>query len=388
MRFFEGYRCSGCGREIPAGSIANECPECSKPLLSVYDLDLLKKKISREEFFDISMEGVWRFWPLLPDFGARVSLGEGNTPLLRSVRLAVELGLENLYIKDESANPTGSFKARGMAVAVSRLVGLNVREAWLPSAGNAALALSAYCARAGIRCNVFMPDTACEGVPEECIMYGANATIVEGLLPDAAMRMYDEIEDGSLGVLTTFREPGRVEGKKTMAFEIEKELSCDWVIFPTGGGTGIVAMWKAYNELEELGWLRAGKPRLVLVQSEGCAPLVKAFERGDVKAETWENPRTIAPGINVPSSRADFLILNAVYESGGLAVSVSDDEIISSLKQATELEGILFSPEGAATLAALKKLVKNGKIDPGENVVVFNTASGIRYRSLLRRVGR
>jgi len=379
MRFFLGYRCSGCGREIPAGSIANECPECARPLLSVYDIDALKKRMTREEFFSYRPGGVWRFSPLLPDFGARVSLGEGNTPLVRAHRLGESLGFDNLYIKDESRNPTGSFKARGMAVAVSRLVGLNIKEAWLPSAGNAALALSAYCARAGIKCNVYLPSSATEKVVEECKLYGARVKVVDGVLGDAAMRMYDEIEGESVGVLTTFREPGRVEGKKTIAFEIESELSADWIIFPTGGGTGIVALWKAYSEMEQIGWLRGARPRLVLVQSEGCAPLVRAFERGETRAEIWKDPHTIASGINVASSRADFLILNAIYESDGYAIAVSDESIVESLKLSAKLEGINFSPEGAATVAGLRKLAEQVEIGPLDRVVIVNTASGIRY---------
>ena len=385
LRYFEGYRCSGCGRELPAGSLAGECPACSSPLLCVYDTGLLRRNVDREDFFKGDDCSVWRFRHLLPDFAVEVSLGEGSTPLIDAGRLGERIGATDLYIKDESLNPTGSFKARGMAVAVSRLVDLGIGSAAIPSAGNAALALAAYGAFAGIETNVFIPSNAPAGVAEECRAYGSRVEVVPGLLPDAAARMNSVMGDDRRGLLATFREPCRVEGKKTIAFEIESdggEVAVDWIIFPTGGGTGIVAIWKAYGELEELGWLRHGKPALVAVQSTGCAPIVRAFERGDERVETWKDPMTAACGICVPSSRADRLILEALRGSGGTAVAVTDAEIMAAVEEMSRYAGMFPSPEGAATWAGLKELVQSGTINPSSRIVLVNTAGGARYRFL------
>lgn len=385
MRYFEGYRCSGCGKELPAGSLAGECPACSSPLLGVYDTGLLRRNVSREDFFSGDERSLWRFRHLLPDFRIEVSLGEGSTPLVEAARLGKRIGATDLYIKDESLNPTGSFKARGMAIAVSRLVDLGITCAVLPSAGNAALALAAYGAFTGIETKVFIPSNAPFGLAEECRAYGSQVEVVPGLLPDAAARMNSVVGNERRGLVATFREPCRVEGKKTIAFEIEldsPERAVDWIIFPTGGGTGIVAIWKAYGELEELGWLRHGKPALAVVQSTGCAPIVRAFERGDDRVEPWEDPRTAACGICVPSSRADRLILEALGESGGTAIAVSDEEILEAVAEMSKYAGIFPSPEGAATWAGLKELVTRGTISPSSRVVLVNTAGGARYRFL------
>ncbi len=387
MHFFEGYRCSLCEREVPAGSIASECPTCSGPLLGIYDLGGVRQSISREEFFSAG-EGVWRFRTLLPPFRREVTLGEGNTPVLRAGRLGEEIGASQLYIKDESLNPTGSFKARGMAVAVSRLFDLGVATAHIPTAGNAGLALAAYGAAAGVQARIFVPDDTPEQVVKECRAYGADVEVVAGCITDAAGRMDEVAGDDRTGVVTTFREPCRVEGKKTIAFEIAGDLgddSPDWILFPTGGGTGIVAIWKAYGELEELGWLEGRKPRLAVVQSSGCAPLVRAFEGGEEAAETWDGPETVATGIRVPGTRADRLILGALRESEGTAVAVSDDEIINAVGEISGFEGIFPSPEGAATWAGLKALVRDGRIDPASKIVLVNTAGGARYPFLLDR---
>jgi threonine synthase len=385
MRYFEGYRCSNCEKELPAGSRAGECPSCSSPLLCVYDTSLLGRDVTREEFFSADERSIWRFRRLLPDLSVEISLGEGCTPLMESERLGSAIGAENLYIKDESLNPTGSFKARGMAAAVSRLVDLGIREAHMPSAGNAALALAAYGAHAGIETNVFIPDSAPSGIAEECRAYGSRVEVIPGLLPDAASRMHDVMGDDQRGLVATFREPCRVEGKKTIAFEIEADTEgrgVDWILFPTGGGTGIVAIWKAYREMEELGWLRSSKPSLAVVQSAGCAPIVRAFERGDERVERWEDPETCACGICVPSSRADRLILEALTESGGAAVAVTDDRIMEAVGEMSRCEGIFPSPEGAATWAGLKELISSGKISPSSRIVLVNTAGGARYRFL------
>lgn len=382
MKFFEGYRCGACGRDVPAGSPAGECPACAGPLLAVYDTGLIRRNLSREAFFGPG-RGVWRFAPLLPEYGARLTLGEGNTPLLHAEKLGSRLGIRSLFIKEESSNPTGSFKARGMAVAVSRLVDLGVREAYVPSAGNAGLALAAYAAAAGIASRVYIPSDTPKGVAEECRLYGASVTAVPGILPDAAKALEADAGADRSGVVSTFREPGRVEGKKTMAFEIEAEMRPDWIVFPTGGGTGIVAFWKAYAELAALGFARGPMPRLAVVQAAGCAPLVAAFNGGCERAEPWRDAATIASGIRVPSSRADALILRALRESGGAAVAVTDGEIVSAVREMARTLGIFPSPEGAAAWAGLKALVRENKVSPSSCIVIVNTAGGARYRFLL-----
>jgi threonine synthase len=390
MQFFEMYRCGLCGREVPAGSIAGECPSCAGPLLGVYDIDNIRHDVTREEFLGAG-ENLWSFRALLPDFPVRLTLGEGWTPLIEAKKLGAAIGSSSLYIKDESLNPTGSFKARGMAVAISRLIDLRAKSACMPSAGNAGLALAAYGASAGIECTIYMPEETPEGVAEECRAYGAAVIMVPGALPEAARRMAAEQGEASSVNLTTFREPCRVEGKKTIAFELAAQLgegTPDWIIFPTGGGTGIVALWKAYGELEELGWLDGPKPRLAVVQSAGCAPLVKAFEQSRDRAETWEDPVTIASGIRVPGSRADHLILSALYESGGSAVAVPDSAILAAVSEIAAAEGVFPAPEGAATWAGCRALVENGTIDPSQRIVLVNTAGGSRYRFLLDAYGR
>ncbi len=384
MRYFEGYECGGCGKRIPAGSSAGECPACSSPLLGLYDLPLLGKDLTREEFLGRDVRGIWSFRELLPDLSRRISLGEGGTPLVRAERLGRAIGASELYIKDEATNPTGSFKARGMAAAVSRLLDLGIGEACIPSAGNAGLALAAYGASAGLAVRIFLPDTAPWGIAEECRLYGSDVETVPGLLPDAASRMEEVTGRGSQGLVATFREPCRVEGKKTIAFELEAEApDIDWLLFPTGGGTGIVAIWKAYREMGGLGWLEGRKPRLAAVQSSGCAPIVRAFENGDEAAGRWEDPRTLACGICVPATRADRLVLGALRESGGTAVAVTDEEILGAVESMSACEGIFPSPEGAATWAGLVRLVERGTISPSDRIVIVNTAGGARYRSLL-----
>lgn len=386
MRYFDGYRCSGCEKELPAGSSAGECPSCSSPLLCLYDLSLLGRNVTRDEFLGRTPRSVWSFHELLPESSRMISLGEGGTPLLRAERLGMIIGATELYIKDESFNPTGSFKARGMAAAVSRLLDLGIDGAHIPSAGNAGLALAAYGAAAGMSVRIFLPDAAPRGVAEECRLYGAEVETVPGLLPDAAKRMEEVMGRVGAGLVATFREPWRVEGKKSIAFELEAEVSgIDWIVFPTGGGTGIVSLWKAYGEMERLGWLRGRKPRLVAVQSSGCAPLVRAFDEGAEKVERWEAPRTLASGICVPATRADRLILDALRESGGAAVAVTDDEILGAVERISACEGIFPSPEGAATWAGLVELAGRGVINPSDRIILVNTAGGARYRILLER---
>jgi threonine synthase len=385
VRYFEGYRCGNCERTVPAGSAAGECPSCSGPLLAVYDLGILRRNVTRTEFYGPG-KGIWRFRELLPVFSREISLGEGNTPMLEAPVLAASAGCGRLFIKNEALNPTGSFKARGMAAAVSRLVDLGARTGVIPSAGNAGLALAAYGAAAGLAARIYIPSVTPEGVEEECLAYGADVRTIEGILPDAARAMAEDgLAEGEFAI-STFREPGRVEGKKTMAFEIEDDLdgcSPRWIIFPTGGGTGVVAIWKAYLELRELGWLEGEMPRIAAVQSEGCAPVVRAFEEGEDTVSNWADPVTIASGIRVPSSRADRQVLRALRETAGTAVAVSDKAILDSVYQMARGAGIFPSPEGAATLAGLVKLTRSGTIGAGDTVVIVNTADWTRYRFLL-----
>ena len=384
MSFFEGYRCAACGREVPGASPVGECPACAGPLLCVYDTAAIRKGMAGAVLPPRpGGTGVWRYRHLLPPFAEEITLGEGNTPLIHAGRLGSTIGARELYLKDESSNPTGSFKARGMAVAVSRLRALGVERAFVPSAGNAALALAAYGAAAGIGAHVFLPSETPPGVAEECRIYGAEVTVVPGILSDAAKALDAAVSGDRTGVVSTFREPCRVEGKKTMAFEIEEEIEPDWIIFPTGGGTGIVAFWKAYRELEALGLLTRPMPRLAVVQAAGCAPLVKAFEEGRDRAEPWKDPVTVASGIRVPSSRADMLILRSLRESGGAAVAVADDEIVGAVKEISQALGVFPSPEGAATWAGLKRLVRAEIVNPSARIVIVNTAGGARYRFLL-----
>jgi threonine synthase len=292
------------------------------------------------------------------------------------------LGLENLWIKDESFNPTGSFKARGMSVAISMAKKLGIQEVCLPSAGNAAGAVAAYAARANIDAFVFMPQDTDSCFVLECKSYNAKIELVDGVITHCATKMQQRKKGKNWFDLSTLKEPYRVEGKKTMGYELAEQFGWklpDVIIYPTGGGTGIIGMWKAFDELEKLGWIKGKKPRLICVQSQGCAPLVKALEQGKDFAEEWKNPQTIASGIQVPQAIGDFLILKAIRESQGTAIAVSDEEILKSLKEISETEGIFPCPEGAATLAALKMLKKENKIDPEEKIVLFNTGTGLKY---------
>jgi threonine synthase len=388
VNFFEGYRCGRCGREVPAGSAAGECPACAGPLLGVYDTSALRRSLEGGPLRSGSgCRGVWRYERLLPPFARRITLGEGGTPLIHAGALGGLIGARDLYIKDESSNPTGSFKARGMAVAVSRLGDLGVTTAFMPSAGNAGLALAAYCAAARIGARVFIPSDTPAGVAEECRLYGAEVSVVPGLLPDAARALDAAVAGDRSGVVSTFREPCRVEGKKTIVFEIEEEIEPDWIVFPTGGGTGIVAFWKAYRELEALGIMRRPMPRLAAVQAAGCAPLVRAFREGRERAEPWDDPVTIASGLRVPSSRADTLVLGALRESGGAAVAVTDEEILAAVGEIAREAGVFSSPEGAATWAGLKRLVRDETVSPSARIVIVVTAGGARYRLLLDSSG-
>lgn len=382
--YLSHLECSGCGKQYSHEEIHTFCPICQSPLLSVYDLKKACQSVDREEI-SRRKKGMWRWHELLPVLNKenQVFLGEGDTPLLTLPHLENELGLSHLYVKDESSNPTGSFKARGLAAAVSKAKELGVKKVIIPTAGNAGGAMAAYAARAGLKAHIFMPkDTPFANV-EESRMAGAEVILIDGLISDAAGMAGEKARAEGWFDVSTFKEPYRVEGKKVMGYELAEAF--DWrlpdvIIYPTGGGTGLVGMWKAFAELEELGWLDNRKrPRMVSVQAEGCAPVVKAFEKGATFCDFWINAQTLASGLRVPKSFADHLILQDIYDSEGTAVAVSDEFILESQKQLASAEGIFAAPEGAATLAALKILVKQGWVHREENIVLFNTGSGLKY---------
>jgi len=357
-------------------------------MLARYDLDAARAW--KKESLTGRAPNMWRYrelMPLLPG-DEPVTLGEGFTPLVHAKRLGATLGLERLLIKDESLNPTNSFKARGLSAAISRAKALNAETVFLPTAGNAGNAAAAYAAAAGMKCEVFIPKDAKQPFVDECVLYGANVTLVDGLITDAGRVATETAKAHGWYELSTFREAGRCEGKKTMGFELAEQLDWtlpDWIIYPTGGGTGMVGMWKAFAEMEAIGWLQAGKrPQMVTVQPDGCQPIVSALERGADVAGTWENAHTVADGLRVPRAFAGFLILRAIRESGGTAVAVSDAQMIADMKTLGRLEGISASPEGAASLSAARRLVAEGKIKPHETVVLFNTGGALKYLDLIR----
>jgi threonine synthase len=334
---------------------------------------------------------MWRYremMPLVPGANeAPVTLGEGWTPLVHARRLGDALGLDRLYVKDESLNPTNSFKARGLSAAVTRALYVGAETLSIPSAGNAGNALAAYAARAGLEARVFMPRDVKKPFVLECELYGAEVTLVDGLITDAG-RIAAE-RGGPLGWydVSTLKEPYRIEGKKTMGYELAEQLDWrlpDWIIYPTGGGTGMVGMWKAFEELEALGWIPAGRrPRMVTVQAANCAPIVRAFDRGTEKAEPWDNAATIADGLRVPRAIGDFLVLRAIRESGGTALSVADADMVAAMRELGAREGISAAPEGGAGLHALTILLERGVIPRSDTVVVFNTGGALKYLDVL-----
>ena len=376
--------CSGCNRIYSHHELHTFCPACQSPLLSVYDLRNARQHVDRDEISH-RKKGMWRWRELLPVLHRenQISLGEGDTPLLSLPNLGKELGLSRLYVKDESSNPTGSFKARGLAAAISKAKELGVEKVVIPTAGNAGGAMAAYAARAGMRAYVFMPkDTPFANI-EESHITGAEVALVDGLISDAARIAGEKARAEGLFDVSTFKEPYRVEGKKIMGYELAEAF--DWelpdvILYPTGGGTGLVGMWKAFAELEALDWLENTKrPRMVAVQADGCAPVVKAFEARASFCEFWKDAHTIASGLRVPKSFADRLILLDIYASEGRAIAVSDGSILGAQRKLASREGIFGAPEGAATLAALERLVEQKWIQPDERVVLFNTGSGLKY---------
>jgi threonine synthase len=382
--FLSHLECSKCHTVYSAEQVQTFCPDCKATLLPRYDLDGAGQSLDREEI-SLRPKGMWRWAELLPvrDPRNQISLGEGDTPLLQLPHVEQELGLTNLYIKDESSNPTGSFKARGLSAAVSKAKELGVEKVIIPTAGNAGGAMAAYAARAGLKAHIFMPKDTPYANIEESRMAGAQVVLVDGLISDAAVMAGEKARAEGWFDVSTFKEPYRVEGKKVMGYELAESFGWelpDVIVYPTGGGTGLVGMWKAFAELEELGWLKNSKrPRMVSVQAEGCAPVVKAFENHASTCDFWLNAHTIASGLRVPKSFADHLILQDIYESNGTAVAVSDEVILTVQKELAHMEGIFAAPEGAATLAALKILIEKKWVQPDERIVLFNTGSGLKY---------
>jgi threonine synthase len=388
MSYFSHLECSvPCGAPRYDPLVEQHLCVCGAPLLARYDLEAARAW-SRDTLA-AREPTMWRYRELMPLFDGEtpLTLGEGWTPLIRAARLGAELGVPRLFVKDESLNPTNSFKARGLAAAVTRALYLGATILSVPSAGNAANAMAAYAAAAGLQARVFMPKDVKVPFIRECELYGAGVTLVDGLITDAGRIAAETGRPLGWYDMSTLKEPYRIEGKKTMAYELGEQLGWtfpDWIIYPTGGGTGMVGMWKAFEEMERIGWMAAGRrPKMVSVQAEHCAPIVRAFEQGAERSEPWQNAHTIADGLRVPKAVGDFLVLRAVRESGGTAMAVSDADMVQGMRELGSREGISAAPEGGAALHAVKVLVQDGRLQPADTVVVFNTGGALKYLDVL-----
>ena len=378
--FLKGLECSSCGLQHDRSRLQNLCTSCGKPLLAIVDLAAASRTLTRESLATRD-KSLWRYREVLPlpDDVASVSLGEGGTPLLRAQQFANDV---ELWIKDESLNPTQSFKARGMSVAVSMAKYLGATKLAVPSAGNAGGALAAYAARAGLEAHIFMPRDTPRANIVECRELGADVTLIDGLITDCGAEIARRKTREGWFDMSTLKEPYRVEGKKTLGYELAEQ--CDWqlpdaILYPTGGGTGLIGMWKAFDEMEALGWIGNKRPRMFAVQATGCAPIVRAFEAGEKNASEFPDAHTIASGLRVPKAIGDFLMLDILRQSNGGAVAVDDKEMMQTARDVGAKEGLFVSPEGAACFAALKSLRLTGKVASGERVIIFNTGSGIKY---------
>src|SRR5438094_994446 len=376
--FATHLECSACGLQHDWTRLQNLCLSCGKPLFAIVDLAAASQTLKRETLPGRE-KSLWRYREVLPlpSDVEPVSLGEGGTPLVRAEKFGDDI---DLWIKDESINPTQSFKARGMSVAVSMAKHLGATKLAVPSAGNAGGALAAYAARAGLEAHVFMPRDTPRANIIECRELGACVTLIDGLITDCAAEIARRKEDWF--DVSTLKEPYRIEGKKTLGYELAEQLEWelpDVIIYPTGGGTGLIGMWKAFDEMETLGWIGQKRPRMFSVQAEGCAPIVRAFEAGENCAAEFPNAHTLASGLRVPKAIGDFLILNILRQSNGGAIAVNDDEMIRAAAEVASSEGLFVAPEGAACFAAVRSLLSSGKISPNESLVIFNTGSGIKY---------
>ena len=386
MSFLSHLECGYCSKEYDPDKIWNLCTECGKPLLVRYYIEKAKSVFKKENLADRE-PNMWRYREMLPVKSDRyiLNLGEGFTPLFHAKRLSEETGFKKLYIKDEGLNPTGSFKARGLGMAISKAYELGIKEVSIPSAGNAAGAMSAYAAQAGMKSFVFMPKDVPSAFVAECRALGAKVTLIDGLITDCGKAAAEELKKFGRFDFSTLKEPYRIEGKKTMGYEVAEQMNWelpDVIIYPTGGGTGLIGMWKAFDEMEKLGWIGSKRPRMVTVQSDGCAPMVKAFHDGKEFADMWQGAKTLADGLRVPAAVGDFLILRALRESNGTAVAVSDEDIMENSNHIGRTLGIFPAPEGGATLAAFKHLRAQGWIKDNETVILFNTGSGLKYAHL------
>ena len=381
--FFTHLECTYCPQKFKKDVINRLCKSCGKVLFAKYDLEKASKVISPDKI-KTRPPNMWRYFEVMPVIDPKnvVSLGEGYTPILKCTDLGNEIGIQDLLIKDEGLNPTASFKARGLSAAVSKAKELGVKAITMPSAGNAAGAMSSYASRASIDSYVFMPKDAPFANKEEALMTGATVELVDGLISDAGVISREKAQQNNWFDVSTLQEPYRVEGKKTMGYEIAEQLNWkipDVIIYPTGGGTGIVGIWKAFEEMQAMGWIDSKRPKMYAVQAEGCAPIVRAYLNNDEFAEPWANANTYASGIRVPSAIGDYLILDALRKSNGGALTVSDQEMRDMTQVVSELEGLFVCPEGAATAVALKKLVSLNQIKSDDQVLLLNTGSGLKY---------
>lgn len=380
--------CPKCDRRHDHREPQNLC-SCGSPLLVDYDLEAIAANLSKDDLLR-RPPTMWRYAEFLPVERPEsvVTLGEGLTPLLRLERIAERWSLPQVWLKDDGLNPTGTFKARGAACGVSRALELGIREVALPTAGNAGGAWACYGNAVGMGVHVTMPADAPESNQLECRLYGAEVTLVDGLISDAARVVEQGVRDHGWFDVSTLKEPYRIEGKKTLGLEIAEQL--DWrmpdaIIYPAGGGVGLIGIWRAMSQLSEMGWVVGKPPRLVVAQAEGCAPLVKAFEQGLEASEPWPGASTIAAGLRVPHARGDFLVLRAVRETGGTAIAISDDDMLEAMGALARTEGVLVAPEGGATLAAARLLVERGDLRRDESVVLVNTGTGLKYPEAMRR---
>jgi threonine synthase len=387
----QSLECSRCGLSHDKDVLQNLCRECGKPLLVRYDRERLRGRWTPQDVWTSDERSMWRFSPVLPvdHVAEAVSLGEGCTPLLACEARGPFAGYDNLWVKDEAFNPTGSFKARGMSAAITRARALGATVVALPSAGNAAGAATYYANRAGMSCNLFMPEDTPPANIIESVVGGANVYLVNGLISDCGKLVRQGCERFGWFDLSTLKEPFRIEGKKTMGYELAFDLAVDGrlqlpdvIFYPTGGGTGLIGMWKAFDEMEQLGWIGSERPRMVVVQAENCAPVVRAFEAGDEFATLFPNASTCASGLRVPAAIGDFLMLNVLRQSGGTAVTVSDEDLLEGVRELSVHQGLYACPEGGAVWKAAEQLVESGWLKRDERIVLFNTGSGLKYNHL------
>ena len=382
-QFLTHLECTSCGLQHEWMQLQNLCTACSKPLFPIYDLAAVGRVLTKSSLATRE-KSLWRYREVLPlPLDAEpVSLGEGGTPLLRAQRFGSTLGLSELWIKDESQNPTQSFKARGMTAAVSMAKHLGATKLAVPTAGNAGGALAAYAARAGLEAHIFMPSDTPRANMIECRELGAHVTLIDGLITDCGAEIGRRKAAEGWFEMSTLKEPYRVEGKKTLGYELAEQLNWelpDVVLYPTGGGTGLIGMWKAFDEMEALGWIGSKRPRMFSIQATGCAPIVRAFAAGEESAPEFPDAHTVASGLRVPKAVGDFIMLRILRDSGGGALTIDDAEMISITREVGAMEGIFVAPEGAACFAALRSLCASGTIASDERVVIFNTGSGIKY---------